>query len=289
MPETTAADLIVPEVWADLSQARFTGAARVLNSAAVQSDDTLAGQPGDSINFPKWGTLGELDDLTEAVAMNTQAMTQSSSSATIKEAGKAVEITDKAMLTGLGDPRDEAQRQFGILAARKVDAALIAQAQADETAQGGGTPYTVTVTGSGAGVTAKLSWGAAIVPALATFGDEFDPAEFAGLFINSAQMAEVFADDQFINASSLGTATPVTTGQVGVIAGMPVVVTDRIAAGKFLLMKRNALGALYKRRPIVETDRDILKRTTVITTNVHYAVKRLDDKGVCVGTLAPGA
>ncbi|MGA5354043.1 N4-gp56 family major capsid protein [Streptomyces thermodiastaticus] len=289
MAETTAANLIVPEVWADLAQARFTGAARVLNSAAVQTDDTLTGQPGDTINFPKWGALGELDDLTEAVAMTTEAMTQSASSATIKEAGKAVEITDKALLTALGDPRDEAQRQFGILAARKVDAALIAQAQADETAQGGGTPYTITINGPDASTVAKLGWSNAIVPALAKFGDEFDPAEFAGLFINSAQMAEVFADEQFINAASLGTATPVTTGQVGVIAGMPVIVTDRIAAGTFLIMKRNALGALYKRRPIVETDRDILKRTTVITTNVHYAVKRLDDKGVCVGTLAVGA
>ncbi|MBP0456246.1 N4-gp56 family major capsid protein [Streptomyces montanisoli] len=288
MADTTAADLIVPEVWGDMAQARFTGAARVLNSGAVQSDDTLVGQPGDTINFPKWGALGELDDLTEGEAMGTTAMTQSSSSATIKEAGKAVEITDKALLTGLGDPRDEAQRQFGILAARKVDAALIAQAQSDESAQGGGTPYTVTVAGA-SGVTAKLGWVNAIVPALATFGDDFDPAEFAGLFINSAQLAEVFADDQFINAASLGNATPVTTGQVGAIAGMPVVVTDRITAGKFLVMKNNALGALYKRRPLVETDRDILRRTTVITTNVHYAVKRLDDKAVCVGSLTAGA
>ena len=290
MADTTAADLIVPEVWADMSQARFIGAARVLNSAAVMTDDRLTGQPGDTINFPKWGALGELDDLTEAVPMTTEAMSQSSSSATIREAGKAVEITDKALLTALGDPRDEAQRQFGILAARKVDAALIAQAQADETAQGGGTPYTITINGPDASTVAKLGWSNAIVPALATFGDEFDPAEFAGLFINSAQMAEVFADDQFINAATLGTATPVTTGQVGLIAGMPVIVTDRITAGTFMIMKRNALGALYKRRPIVETDRDILKRTTVITTNVHFAVKRLDDRGVVVGTLtAAGA
>jgi hypothetical protein len=280
--ETTAANLIVPEVWGDLAQARFVGAARVLNSAAVMTDDTLVGQPGDRISFPKWGRLGELDDLAEAVPMVPEAMTQSSSEAVIREAGKAVEITDKALLTGLGDPRDEAQRQFGILAARKVDAALIAQAQADETAAGGGQPYRFAAP---AGTTA-LSWGGAIVPALAEFGDEFDPSEFAGLFINSAQLAQVWADDQFINAATLGTATPVTTGQVGAIAGMPVIVTDRIAAGTFMVMKRNALGALYKRRPIVETDRDILKRTTVITTNVHFAVKRLDDRGVVVGTLA---
>ena len=282
MATTNASALIVPEVWGDLAQAKFKGAVRVLNSGAVLTDDTLVGQPGDTINFPKWDTLGELDDLTEGVAMDTTVMGQRSSSATIKEAGKAVEITDKALLTGLGDPRDEAQRQFGILAARKVDAALIAQAMADETAQGGGLPYQFT---TAAGVT-KFTWAGAAVPALAMFGDEWEPSEFAGLFINSAQQAEAMADPQFIDASKLGTATAVRTGQIGIVAGVPVILTNRIAAGKFLLLKNNSLGALYKRRPIVETDRDILKRTTVITTNVHYAVKRLDDKGVLVGTLA---
>ncbi|WP_399088014.1 N4-gp56 family major capsid protein [Streptomyces sp. BBFR2] len=284
MAETKASNLIVPEVWADMAQATFRGAVRVAGSSAVKSDDTLAGQPGDTINFPKWGALGDLDELTEAVPMGTAVMGQSSSSATIREVGKAVEITDKAMLTALGDPRGEAQRQFGILAARKVDADLIKQAQADETSQGGGKPYTF-ATEAGAGFT----WRDAIVPALATFGDEFEPDQFAGLFINSAQMAQIFTDDQFINAASLGASTPVTTGQVGAVAGMPVIITDRVTAGTFLLLKQSALGLLYKRRPVVETDRDILKRTTVITTNVHYAVKRLDDRGVCVGTLTPAS
>ncbi|MFF2922731.1 N4-gp56 family major capsid protein [Streptomyces celluloflavus] len=282
MAETKASNLIVPEVWADMAQGVFRGAVRVAGSSAVKSDDTLAGQPGDTINFPKWGALGDLDELTEAVPMGTAVMGQSSSSATIKETGKAVEITDTAMLTALGDPRGEAQRQFGILAARKVDADLIKQAAADETSQGGGKPYTFETA-------AKFTWRDAIVPALATFGDEFEPDQFAGLFINSAQMAQIFTDDQFINAASLGTSTPVTTGQVGTVAGMPVIITDRVAAGTFLLLKQNSLGLLYKRRPAVETDRDILKRTTVITTNMHYAVKRMNDRGVCIGTLTPSA
>ncbi|QKN87650.1 major capsid protein [Streptomyces phage Cumberbatch] len=279
MPETKAANLIVPEVWADMSQAKFVGTVRVGGSSAVMRDNTLVGQPGDSISFPKWGALGELDELTEAVAMATTVMSQTSSKATIKEAGKAVEISDNAMLNALGDPRAEAQRQFGILAARKVDADLIAQAQADETAAGGGNPYRYTATET------ALSWGV-INHAIALFGDEFDPAEFAGIFINSAQRTQAWDDPQFTDASKLGGSIPVTTGMIGAIAGMPVVVTDRVAAGKFLILKKNSLGLLYKRAPIVEYDRDILKRTNVITTNVHYAVKRLDDRGVCVGTLA---
>lgn len=278
MALTTASDLIVPEVWEDVTQATFLGQVRVAGSAAVMQDDTLVGQPGDTINFPKWGALGELDTLTEGVAMTPATMTQTASSATIQEAGKAVEITDTALLTAIGDPIGEAQRQMGILAARRVDASLIAQAQADETAAGGGTPLT-------ANTGATFGWGS-IVAGMAAFGDEFDPAQFAGVYINSAQMASLFNDDQFINAANLGAATPVTTGQIGVLGGMPVIVTDRVAAGKWLLLKRNSLGLLYKRRPIVERDRDILKRTTVVTTNVHYAVKRLDDRGVFVGTVA---
>ena len=84
-------------------------------------------------------------------------------------------------------------------------------------------------------------------------------------------------------------------GQVGKIGSMPVLASDRatavadvdpgagtVAGYNALLVKKGALALKYKRRPIVETDRDILKRTNLITTNVHYAVKRVDDRGVVI-------
>jgi N4-gp56 family major capsid protein len=284
MTQTTRAAMIVPEVWGDMAQGQFTGAVRVAGSAAVIEDSTLEGAPGDTIHFPKWGALGELDDLTETTAMVPVAMSTSNATATIKEAGKAVELTDKAKLTSLGDPEAEARRQFGILAARKVDAALIAQAQADETAQGGGTPYSFTT----AATKTKFTWLDSVVPAISKFGDEWEPSDFAGLYLNSTQLGEAMADSQFIDASKLGTGSEsaAVTGSIGRIAGVPVFITNRVTAGKFLLIKTGALGLLYKKRPLVESDRDILARSTVVTTTLHYAVKRLDDKGVCVGTLA---
>ncbi|MEV5086873.1 N4-gp56 family major capsid protein [Streptomyces griseoincarnatus] len=283
MAQTTAANMIVPEVWGDMAQAEFVGAARVAGSAAVIEDNTLEGAPGDTIHFPKWGALGDLDELSETVAMTPTAMSTSDATATIKEVGKAVEITDKARLTSLGDPEAEARRQFGILAARKVDADLIAQAQADESAQGGGTPFAFT---TAAGKTA-FTWLDAMVPAIGQFGDEWEPEDFAGLYINSVQLGEAMADPQFVDASKLGNgASAAVTGSIGRIGGVSVFVTNRITAGKFLLMKRGALGLLYKRRPLVESDRDILARSNVVTTTMHYAVKRLDDRGVAVGTLA---
>lgn len=280
--DTTALAAIIPEVWADMAQAKFLGVVRVAGSPAVMEDNTLQGSPGATIDFPKWGALGELDDLVEGTPMVPTAMSASASTATIKEAGKAVEITDKAALTALGNAQDEAVRQFGLLAARKVDADLITQAQADETAQGGGNPLAVTL-GSGKTTATYID---AIVPGMKLFGDEWDPAEFAGIFINSAQHGELIVDTNFIDASKLGGTSPMLRGQVGVMAGVPIVVTDRVAAKKILFLKRNSLGLLYKRRPLVETDRDVLARSTIVTTTIHYAVKRLDDRGVGVVTLA---
>jgi len=267
MATTTSANVIVPEVYEDLTQAAFLGQVRVL-PAAVQKD-TLVGVPGDTVHFPKWNTLGELDDLTENVAMTTEALGQTESTATIKEAGKAVEITDNASLNGLGDPQSEAIRQFGILVARKIDSDLITAA----TAAGGLTAPLAAVTG--------ITW-AEVVGGISKFGDEWEPSEFSGLYIRSELFAAIMKDSQFLSAHD-GNAgnTVIQSGRVGTIGGVPVILTNRLAtAAPAVLIKNGALGALYKRRPIVEQDRDILKRTNVITTNVHYAVKRLNDKGV---------
>ncbi|NML50544.1 phage head protein [Streptomyces sp. R302] len=283
MAQTTSTQMIVPEVWGDMAQAQFLGRVRVAGSDAVQDDNTLEGAPGDEINFPKWGALSDLDELTETAPLVPVAMSTSSAKATIKEVGKAVEITDKSRLVGLGDPEAEARRQFGVLAARKIDADLIAQAQADETAQGGGNPFRFS---TAAGKT-KFTWLDAMVPGIAQFGDEWEPDDFSGLYLNSAQYADALADPQFVDAAKLGNGpSAAVSGSIGRIGGVPVFVTNRVAAGKFLIMKRGVLGLLYKRRPLVEQDRDILARSNVITTTIHYAVKRLDDRGVAVGTLA---
>ncbi|MDN5687012.1 MAG: N4-gp56 family major capsid protein [Brachybacterium sp.] len=276
MANTTSADMIVPEVYGDMAQAEFTGKVRVAGSPAVKEDNTLEGQPGELIHFPKWGALGELADLTEGTPITAEKLSTSKSSATIKEAGKGVTITDRSRLVGMGDPESEARRQFGILAARKVDADLITAASAKVS---GSAPYEVTTTAE------TFGWDA-VVDAIAAFGDEWEPEEFAGIYINSAQQAQAFRDDQFINASKLGAETAVRRGQIGVIGGVPVLTTNRIDAGQFLVVKNQALGLLYKRRPLVETERHALARSTDVVTTLHYAVKRLNDKGVAVGTLA---
>ena len=267
MAVTTTTDVIVPEVWGDLAADEFIGKAVVFNSPATTTSDQLVGIPGDTIKFPKWNLLNDLDDLTENVPMIPEKLTQTSSEATIKEAGKAVEFTDSADLYGLGSPGDEARRQFGVLAARKVDGDLITAALA------AGNLTAPAITGA-------LTW-AGIVGGLAMFGDDWDPADFAGLYVRSDQVAQVMIDDQFINAANTPNGNGIIQrGLLGAIAGLNVFVTNRIPTGKAFIARNGSLGALYKRRPIVETDRDILNRSTVVTTNLHYATKRLKDTGV---------
>ena len=67
---------------------------------------------------------------------------------------------------------------------------------------------------------------------------------------------------------------------IGTLGGIPVQISDRITAKTVLAIKERSLGALYKRRPLVESDRDILARQDVYATNVHYAVKAINPLGI---------
>ncbi|MEV8055158.1 N4-gp56 family major capsid protein [Streptomyces antimycoticus] len=273
--KTTAAQMIVPDIWADMVQAKFKGAL-ILGTLALD-DNTLEGKPGDTVNFPKWTALSEAEDLTEGTPMTPEQLgTDPGNSATIKEAGKAVELTDKSRLVAFGDPYAETQRQLGVLIARKIDKDLTAAAEA---------PGVITVDAS----TAALSWNV-MVSGIEKFGDEWDPDNMAGLVIHSVQRAALLRDPNFISADKLGTGAVIPRGVIGQVGGVNIYVSDRVTKTgtgtdttyNALLIRRGALGLLYKRRPIVETDRDILARTTVVTTNVHYATHRLDDEGVVV-------
>lgn len=276
MAQTTSALVFDPEVYADMAQAEFVGSVKVAGSPAVKEDNTLEGSPGSTVTFPKWNALAELADLTEGTPIVPEAMGQTDTQASIKEAGAAVEVTDTAALVALGDPLAEAARQFGVLASRKIDTDLI-----------GAALDTLPASYDVASTQTALSWGA-IVDGITAFGDQWEPEQFAGIYINSAQQAQLFRDANFLNAQTLGQmGTPIARGQIGSAGGVPVKVSDRIAAGTFLIVKNSALGLLYKRRPRVESDRDILARSTVVTTTIHYAVKRLNDKGVARVTLTP--
>lgn len=73
-------------------------------------------------------------------------------------------------------------------------------------------------------------------------------------------------------------------GVVGMVYGVPIRVSDAITtvAGspntyRNLLLKKSALGLWYQRNMNVETERDTIKRTTVITADSIFATAMFQD------------
>lgn len=273
MAQTTSDQMVIPEVWADLTNAEFQGKLVFGQPGFSVSDNTLQGRPGDRINFPSWNTLSGADlEVAEGSAIVPERMsTNEGPSAVIKEIGKAVDITDKAKLVGRGDPASEARNQIATVIARKIDHDLKVEAET--------TSHVVD------GTSGPLGWNT-VVQAIQQFGDEWVPEDMAGLVIHSSQHHDLLQNDHFLSRDQVGDLAVIPRGFVGSLAGVPVVVSDRITSTgssfKALLVRQGALGVLWKRRPVVETDRDVLGRTQVIAATTHYATKLLDADGVVV-------
>jgi ADP-ribose pyrophosphatase YjhB (NUDIX family) len=58
---------------------------------------------------------------------------------------------------------------------------------------------------------------------------------------------------------------------IGYIYNAAVVVSNRVPQGEAFIVKAGALGIELKRNTNVESDRDILKKTTVYAVDKHYA------------------
>lgn len=293
MATTVSSDLIIPEVWADTVGPLILGKSVMVPLSTT--DDTLVGQPGEKIVFPKFNYIGDAVDLAETESIVPEKLTMTDSEATIKEAGKGVEITDKAVLTSVGQPMSETQRQLATSIARKLDKDIRQAAEEVITsveagvdhrgnARPGSSPLIVDATNE------PFSWGL-FTAAAALFGDEYDPSEIAAVVLHSAQHIALMNDPKFQSVDTFGPGAVIMRGQVGRIGSVPIVVSDQATATqsadatpvdrvRALIVKRGSLAINYKRRPIVETDRDILARSTVVTTNVHYGTKRVNDRGV---------
>jgi N4-gp56 family major capsid protein len=266
MAVTVKSNLVVPEVFANIVEGEFLTKAKLLKFAKVYND--LQGKPGDTIHFPRWGTLSEATDLTEAQAMTTEVLSASSTTAMIKEIGKAVEISDTAILTAIGDPIAEAARQLAAVMALKVDTDIKAELES-----------TTNVVDHSADGVLRYEY---IIEALAKFGENYD--DVVALVVHSKQASDLLKDSNFINASAFGQPVMVAGYQaIGKIAGIPVVISDRVSVESgttntyvALLLRREPVAVAYKRELKIEQDRDILKRTTVIAATMHYAVKLLD-------------
>jgi N4-gp56 family major capsid protein len=263
MAQTNLSNLINPEVMADIISAKLPS--KIKFSPLARLDDTLVGQPGNTITVPKYAYIGDAEDVAEGVAMGTTVLTASSTQATVKKAGKAVELTDESVLSGYGDPVGEANDQLLTSVAAKVDNDAVA-------ALGNATLTHI--------ASSVISYNN-IVDAIDKFEEEDDEQKI--LFIHPLQKGTLRKDAEFI----ANVPNAYMSGVIGEIAGCQVVASNKVpkvagTPGQFenFIVKPGALDIYLKREAQVEDDRDVLKKTTVLVADQHYTVVLADDSKV---------
>lgn len=273
MTQTKLAQMINPEVMADMVSAKLPKMIKFTPLAYVER--ALVGQPGTTITVPKWEYSGDAKDIAEGTAIEPDQLTTKKSAMEIKKAGKGIELTDEAVLSGYGDPIGQATHQIALAIANKVDNDLIEEAK-KATQHVEDAPTT----------------GDALDKALAVFADEEDARYVALINPEDAIALRKDTAKEWVRGSEIG-ANIVVSGTFGEAHGVQIVRSKKVDKGKGFLVKVSAIGtdtddvAKYgafvinlKRDVAIETDRDILKKTTVITGDEHYGVYLYDPSKV---------
>lgn len=272
---TKLQNLINPQVMADMISAGLPQKIKFAPLAKV--DNSLAARPGNTITVPKYAYIGEAEDVAEGVAMGTTVLTASTTEATVKKAGKAVELTDEAVLSGYGDPVGEATNQLKMSIADKVDSDCYAALKSASLVYDGS-----------AGV---INYNG-IVDAVDLFEEEDDNAVKV-IVVHPKQVTTLRKDPDFKDIKQYPLQT-VMTGVIGEIAGCQVVRSRKVALedGNYICPIVNttaeeekelpALTVYMKRNVELEDDRDILKKTTVISADEHYTAVLTNEAKVVV-------
>lgn len=283
MATTMMKNMIDPEVMGDMVSAKLPAALKISPFAHV--DKELSGVPGTTITIPCWKYIGDAVDVAEGEAVPSELLETSKDTETIKKAGKGVEITDEAVLSGLGDPIGQGVVQLTKSIASKIDNDCMDSLQGATLKSGDGTQV--------------ISYDG-VVDAVDLF-DEEDQAPKV-IFIHPKQVTHLRKDEDFkdINKYPLGDGV-IMTGVIGQIAGCQVVPSKKVPkkSNKYIcpivkLVTPNpeteeetpALTIFLKRDVIVESDRDIEHKKTLINADEHYVTALTNDSKVVLAQFA---
>lgn len=278
---TMLTNLIDAEVMADAISGKI--ASRIVVSPFAKVDNSLqAKNAGDTITVPQFSYIGDAEDVAEGVACGTVALTATTTTAKIKKAMKAVELTDEAVLSGYGDPVGETNAQLAKSIAAKVDADAMAALQTAQLKFDG--------------VASAISY-AGIVDAIDIFEEEFNSEKV--IFIHPKQVAALRKDKDFVAADKIAERL-IMTGAIGKVANCEVVVSKKVPLNEGStgyvcpIVKLNesteteddtpAMTIYMKRNVNVETERFTLARKTAISVDELYTVALSNASKVVLAT-----
>ena len=242
-------DRINKKLW---DYVRFSPLARI--------DNTLEGRPGNTITLPYYNKSITAQVVNEGQDITLSQLTESTTTVTIKKIAAGCQITDEALLSAYGNPMDEAIDQIARAIADAVDNDMLAVMAAG--ADAAHTTAAAALTADG------------IASALTLFGEDIDGDKV--ILVSPAGYETIRKANGWIPGTEVA-ANLIIRGTVGMIHGCQVVVSNKlIAANASYIVKPGALAIYNKRDILVETDRDIINKSTVITADRHAAVYVLD-------------
>ena len=264
MAQTLLANIVNPEVMADMVNKKLTDLIKFAPLAEI--DYTLEGRPGDKIIVPSWNYIGDANVLTEGSSLNTVTMTAGKANAVIHKVAQGVELTDEAVLSGFGDPIGEAANQIALAIAAAVDNEVLS------ILHGISANTAVQYTANNTTYPAATD----IISALELFGEDIEDGTTVALVSPAVytQMRTVSGASAWIPASEMAAGIALR-GVVGEFGGCQVMVSNKLktsgaGAGDIYLVKPGALRIFMKRDTLIESQRDILKFTTVMTGSKHF-------------------
>lgn len=220
---TKIADLINPEVMGDMISAKLPQKLVVVPFAKI--DTTLQGVPGATITIPQYAYIGDAVDVAEGVAAETAKLTTTTTTATIKKIMQATEITDEAIVSGLGNPVGESGNQLTKAIASKIDSDALAELMKAQLAY------------DGSGAVIKYT---GIVDAVDVLNEEINSEKV--IFVHPKQVTQLRKDADFISADKYPGQVMVS-GEIGKIANCRVVPSRKVKEHA-TFYKFNADGAL---------------------------------------------
>ena len=263
MPTTTTQVSILPEVMADLVETKL--GARVSLLPLATRDNSLMGQPGDTIRFPAFRYIGKADEIAENGQITPNLLTSFSVPTTVRKYAKAVQITDEVRLCGFGDPVGEAAGQLAQSIDHAVDDALYEQLHS--------LPLSRVYPVSGLSPDA-------VADGLTLFGEDLDGPKV--ILVDPQGYATLRKDPDYIRSCDLGQRM-LFSGVVGEIWGCQVVVTRKIGPNaalgenRYYILKPGALRLVNKSGTFIEVQREPEFMRDTIYASKHCAAYLYDD------------
>ena len=262
---TYLSNLFNPQVVADLIDTKLTD--KMVFAPLARIDRTLEGRAGNTVTLPYYSYIGKASSVSEGNDIPIAQLTQTTSSVTIVKYGIAVQLTDEAVLSGYGDPLDEAATQIALSIDDALDTALLGALAANSASEQNYTTSNSTV-----------ALDPADIPlALAKFGEDNDGEK--ALIVTPDFYAKLVGSD-WIPASEIAANVRIR-GAVGMAYGCQVIVSNRLVTGGSLyIVKPNTLAVFMKRNSMIEADRDILNQSTVLAGSILCAPYLLNPTGM---------